>query len=468
MAYIKTDWEDGDVITEAGLDHLETGVYNNSVAIGDLTDLDTTAKTNLVAAINEAAQSGGGGGGMSNAVKDALLQIASKVAYIDADGQDYYDDLYDALYPAAAIVSINAEYTQTGTVYTTTSLDDLRNDLVVTAIYDNGSVVPVITYTLSGSLTVGTSTITATYSGFTDTFTVTVSAAPTVSSIAAVYTQSGTVYDTDSIDSLKADLVVTATYSDSSTATVPSADYTLSGTLTVGTSTITVTYESKTTTFNVTVSDSIPSGYTAYDYVSLIASGSGIGIHTNIQMNTDYTFETEVLYTSTTASSATNLFGTRIGGNGTKEFAVFVTPSSGKLGYWVNNTDTTITSNPFSANTRLTLKYLPVGKGTTYPSQNVISVNGIECETGNTSTGVAFSSWFGFFLYAISESALSGNYLSNIGQTIGHTVIKNATGTIIHDLVAVSNGTNIGYFDKKTASLYLANDPSKFAVGNWT
>lgn len=53
MAYIKTDWEDGDVITEAGLDHLENGVYNNSVAIGDLTDLDTTAKTNLVAAVNE-------------------------------------------------------------------------------------------------------------------------------------------------------------------------------------------------------------------------------------------------------------------------------------------------------------------------------------------------------------------------------------------------------------------------------
>lgn len=53
MAYIKTDWTDGMVISEAGLDHLENGVYNNSVAIGDLTDLTTTAKTNLVAAVNE-------------------------------------------------------------------------------------------------------------------------------------------------------------------------------------------------------------------------------------------------------------------------------------------------------------------------------------------------------------------------------------------------------------------------------
>ena len=72
-------------------------------------------------------------------------------------------------------------------------------------------------------------------------------------SISAVYTQSGTVYDTDSLNSLKTDLVVTATYDDSSTATIPSTDYTLSGTLTRGTSTITVAYGGKTTTFNVTV-----------------------------------------------------------------------------------------------------------------------------------------------------------------------------------------------------------------------
>lgn len=76
----------------------------------------------------------------------------------------------------------------------------------------------------------------------------------TLSSISAVYTQSGTVYDTDSLDSLKADLVVTATYSDSSTAVIPGSEYTLTGTLTVGTSTIAVTFRNKTDTFTVTVS----------------------------------------------------------------------------------------------------------------------------------------------------------------------------------------------------------------------
>lgn len=114
--------------------------------------------------------------GLSEEAKQALLQLAQKVAYIDDQGQTYYQALYNALYPPEELVSISA-----------------------------------------------------------------------------IYTQSGTVYDTDSLDSLKTDLVVTAVYSDSSTATVPSADYTLSGTLTAGTSTITVSYSGKTTTFQVTV-----------------------------------------------------------------------------------------------------------------------------------------------------------------------------------------------------------------------
>ena len=99
----------------------------------------------------------------------------------------------------------------------------------------------------------GSCVITATAGGLSANCAVTVSGFATLESISAVYTQSGTVYDTDSLDSLKADLVVTATYDDTSTATVPSGFYSLSGTLEVGTSTITVTYRGKTTTFTVTV-----------------------------------------------------------------------------------------------------------------------------------------------------------------------------------------------------------------------
>lgn len=144
--------------------------------IGDLSNLETEDQTNLVAAINEAASTGGGG--MTEAVKAALLQIAQKVAYIDQNGQNYYNALYNALYPLAELVSIAAVYTQSGTVYTTDTLDTLKTDLVVTATYDDLSTrtVSAFDYTLSGTLTEGTSTITVSYGGKTTTFDVTVTA----------------------------------------------------------------------------------------------------------------------------------------------------------------------------------------------------------------------------------------------------------------------------------------------------
>lgn len=187
--------------------------------------------------------------GLSEDVKQALLQIAEKMAYIDEDGQDYYDTLYDALYPPADLVSISAVYTPSGTVYNTDSLNSLKSDLVVTALFDDQTTEIVTTYTLSGTLETGTSTITVAYGGKTTTFTVNV--VEWVTSITATYTQSGAVYDTATLDDLKSDLVVTASYADGTSGTT--TDYTLSGTLVAGTSTITVTCYGKTDTFDVTV-----------------------------------------------------------------------------------------------------------------------------------------------------------------------------------------------------------------------
>lgn len=90
--------------------------------------------------------------------------------------------------------------------------------------------------------------------------------AATLSYISCVYTQSGTVYITDSLDTLKSDLVVTAHYSDESTATV--SVYTLGGTLTEGESTVTVSYGGKTTTFTVNVTR-----YKLYDYIYNTSTG---------------------------------------------------------------------------------------------------------------------------------------------------------------------------------------------------
>jgi uncharacterized protein YjdB len=72
-------------------------------------------------------------------------------------------------------------------------------------------------------------------------------------SISAVYTQSGRIEETNELSDLIKDLVVTAHWDDGSKTTIGSAQYTLSGTLISGTSTITVSYGGKTTTFDVVV-----------------------------------------------------------------------------------------------------------------------------------------------------------------------------------------------------------------------
>lgn len=115
------------------------------------------------------------GGGLTEDAKQALLACFQNVAWIGEDGQDYYDALESALYPSADLVSISAVFTQgQNVIYDTDDLDTLKQYLVVTAHYSDSSTATVTTYALSGSLTVGTSTITVTYGGKTTTFNVTV------------------------------------------------------------------------------------------------------------------------------------------------------------------------------------------------------------------------------------------------------------------------------------------------------
>ena len=72
------------------------------------------------------------------------------------------------------IRQIQATYTQSKEIHTNTSLDELRDDLVVRGGL-GGSMPYVLTdYTLSGNLTVGTSTITVDFHGKTTTFDVVV------------------------------------------------------------------------------------------------------------------------------------------------------------------------------------------------------------------------------------------------------------------------------------------------------
>lgn len=157
----------------------------------DVSDGDT-----IIYDENDGWIAGAPGDGLTDDIKDALLQLAEKVVYIDGNGQTYYNGLYNAFYPPLGLDSISAVYTQTSTVYATDSLDSLKTDLVVTATYEDSStaVIPSTDYVLSGTLTVGTSTITVSYGGKSDTFTVIVSASSIVDQDVTMTSSSQTLY----------------------------------------------------------------------------------------------------------------------------------------------------------------------------------------------------------------------------------------------------------------------------------
>lgn len=193
---------------------------------------------------------------LNDGIKNAILQCFENVAWVNDQGRQYYNTLHDLFFPPVIVDTLTAVLNQGEKVfYVGEDINVIKDYLTVTAeLSDSTTItVPSTRYVLTGSLSQqGPNIITVTYMNASTTITVNAVAVSLVS-ISAVYTQSGTVYTTNTLDSLKSDLVVTATYNDSSTATVPSTDYTLSGTLAEGTSTITVTYEGLTATFNVTV-----------------------------------------------------------------------------------------------------------------------------------------------------------------------------------------------------------------------
>lgn len=88
-----------------------------------------------------------------------------------------------------------------------------------------------------------------------------------LTSISAVFNQGErAIYIDDSLDSLKDNLVVTANYTNGSTRVLSANDYTLSGVLTAGTSTITVSYNELTDTFDVVV-NLLPSAYQQVEWI---------------------------------------------------------------------------------------------------------------------------------------------------------------------------------------------------------
>lgn len=232
-------------------------------------------------------------GGVPSSVRWAIYTLLSKAAYIETGLSDELEVVHSWVLETLSVTNVLTHCTTNNSATTVTIGSSYTAILTADTNYWLGSV----TVTMGGVDITATvySSGTITIPAVTGDIVITATAVAAVSSLSAVYTQSGTIYDTDALDILKSDLVVTATYNDSSTATVPSADYTLSGTLAAGTSTVTVAYGGITTTFNVTVTQLLPTGYTLLKWVE--ADGRQY-INTNISETEDFAAEYAIYRTS--------------------------------------------------------------------------------------------------------------------------------------------------------------------------
>lgn len=124
---------------------------------GQIQDLkDSTEES--VAELNERlAQVEQGGRGLTDTQKELLITILRNAMYT-SDQSENIDALEESF--ANTVVSITATLDLRGnTIYSDDTLDTLRQYLTVRATYDDGTTQVVTGYTLSGTLTVGTSTI---------------------------------------------------------------------------------------------------------------------------------------------------------------------------------------------------------------------------------------------------------------------------------------------------------------------
>lgn len=208
-----------------------------------------------------------------NSFTESVLSLANHVAYSDEHGQTIINNIseakmavYYAMYPRipASSVSLNKNSISWRKIgmsvqLIATVLPGDTTDIVEWVSSDTS----VVTVTNDGIVTCvgyGTATVTATAGSVSATCTISVVEVSVVS-ISAQYTQSMNVFLTTALDSLKTDLVVTATFNDSVTEVVEDDEYTLSGEFTEGTSVITVTYAGHTAVFNVVVTGESPLYY---------------------------------------------------------------------------------------------------------------------------------------------------------------------------------------------------------------
>lgn len=277
-----------------------------------------------------------------------------------------------------------------------------------------------------------------------------------LTSINAIFTQgSAVIYDNDSLETLKQYLVVNGVYSiGQQTYTEVITNYELSGTLTAGISTITVTVGGLTTTFTVTVT-----AYNDYEfYTKLIATGqqyidaglketdiSGCSFEYKVKPNTTQPGSGHVLSSANTYMAFPQMYSNNLYGrivakikNGTEK-----TIGSQANPAWNNNDELTIVA------------YADENKSVKVNGNTVIS----SVPEGSTESSSNKATLFAY-----------GGNLSNLNYTFRgafyYLKIYNSSGTMIHHYVpAKKKSTNkYGLYDNVTNDFFSSATQTEFTA----
>lgn len=290
----------------------------------------------------------------------------------------------------------------------------------------------------------------------------------TLSSISVGYNQGKTtMFEAQDVEDLRRYLTVTGLYSDGSTA--PITDFTLSGTLTPGTSTITVGKDSRTNTFTVeTTALDLPEGYTKYGYIQRKVSAKGstyaeenfIILPTPDEINT-LSLEQTIGQKPNATNAAIGIWGAR--------------PASG-MGcciYW-NGTD----SDPFNVRVRNVQLNVPEAKdlekiklvidnkqsspydvyvnGTKYSKEWTVA-NDVLLDSSNTRITL-FNN--------IPYGNTAGMYI-NFTVRLGAMLFRNYEGECVAYFVPCTDESKrIGMYDVVSKTFYTASKAAAVTVGN--
>lgn len=300
-------------------------------------------------------------------------------------------------------------------------------------------------------------------------------------SISAAFDQGeNVIYDTDSLDTLRQYLTVTARYSDHTTEMI--TGYTLSGTLTEGMSTITVSYGGKTDTFNVTVTETIvPRGYTVVDYLTSAVNGNPAKTHlTNTPyIKTDFPsadvdifdYTVEMVFKPKFSGVNCCPFGGRNGktAGGTTRGTVLTydvsSNSSLVFGNKSGQTATTVTyiGTPFSVGTKVKISI----------SRGIVSIDDTQVATIDATTAEQLSA----YKWAIFGRNNQGSFVANttgggdLAPMIGDIYsfsIKNGNGNYVLNYIPCRRDSDsvYGMYDTVSGNFYTSAINTAFSGGN--